>query len=120
MKNLKTLKDIEYVAEEEYGYAVDVDANVLRDAAREWIKERYIVFLEKYKCPSGEYDLFTIDEVKEILDDWVNMFFNLEDEDKPQTIHVFGGISLIPDKPTKEEIEYFKKHPINLEDENEK
>ena len=90
---VKTLKDIEYESEIEYGYKVDVDTVVLRQLAREWIKD-----LEKTKFP-GEYYLVKsdpdsddynpendvyLDEEYETSDirgaiKWIKYFFNLED-----------------------------------------
>ena len=50
---LKTLKDIEYIAEEKYGYAVDVDVENLKEAAREWIDHYIKRFeLEERDIPS--------------------------------------------------------------------
>jgi len=80
MTKLKTLKDIKISTSS----TDDIEQMLIEHAclecfeklkilAREWIKE---------KIPEKEYDLYTIEEMKEYRDDWIKHFFNLDLEDE--------------------------------------
>lgn len=72
-KKLKTLKDIEYISEQKFGYQVDVDVKILRQTARKWIKE-----LEYRKKEMGYTECIVVHYESQIC--WIKHFFNLGDE----------------------------------------